>query len=88
MKGKLSYINVCILKWIAISMVIVAHYYRFYEKTSAISHLKSIGYFGAALFAFLSGYLGEINKDKVIKMGGEKVVNKKNMCCIYSVCDC
>ena len=70
MKGKLSYINVCILKWIAISIVIVAHYYRFYEKTSAISHLKSIGYFGAALFAFLSGYLGEINKDKVIKMGG------------------
>ena len=53
----------------------------------AISPLKSIGYFGTALFAFLSGYWGKVNKDKVIKMG-EKVVNKKNMCCIYSLCDC
>lgn len=87
MENKLSYKNVCVMKWIAILMIIISHYYRFFAEEIAISPLKSIGYFGAALFAFLSGYLGEINKDKVIKMG-EKVVNKKNMCCIYSVCDC
>lgn len=60
------YIDVCALKIIAISMVVVAHYFRFFEPTSYLSGLKSIGFFGAALFAFLSGYLADINKESKI----------------------
>lgn len=69
MKDKLLYIDVCALKIIAISMVVVAHYFRFFEPTSYLRGLKSIGFFGAALFAFLSGYLADINNEKVF-MGG------------------
>lgn len=70
MKDKLLYIDVCALKIIAISMVVVAHYFRFFEPTSHLSGLKSIGFFGAALFAFLSGYLAAINNEKVFRGGG------------------
>lgn len=48
--------NTAIMKAIAFFMVIVAHYYRFYSSESRFSALSSIGYFGAAIFAFLSGY--------------------------------
>lgn len=65
MKNKLLYIDVCVLKIIAILMVVVAHYFRFFEPTSRLSGLKSVGFFGAALFAFLSGYLANINSEKV-----------------------
>lgn len=70
MKDKLKYIDVCVLKIIAISMVVVAHYFRFFEPTSHLNGLKSIGFFGAALFAFLSGYLADINNGKVFGGGG------------------
>ena len=82
MENKLSYKNVCVMKWIAILMIMISHYYRFFAEEIAISPLKSIGYFGAALFAFLSGYLAEINKDKVIKMGGRKWLTRK-ICVVY-----
>ena len=45
-----------ILKGIAILFVLVGHYYRYANINSSFSFLRSIGYFGAALFAFLSGY--------------------------------
>lgn len=70
MKDKLLYIDVCVLKIIAILMVVVAHYYRFFSPTSHLGGLKSIGFFGAALFAFLSGYLADINNEKVFRGGG------------------
>lgn len=65
MKDKLLYIDVCILKVVAILMVVIGHYYRFFDAQSPLNGLKSIGFFGAALFAFLSGYLVEINSEKI-----------------------
>ena len=82
MENRLSYKNVCVMKWIAILMIMISHYYRFFAEEIAISPLKSIGYFGAALFAFLSGYLAEINKDKVVKIGGRKWLTRK-ICVVY-----
>lgn len=69
-KEKLLYIDVCVIKIIAILMVVVAHYFRFFEPNSRLSGLKSIGFFGAALFAFISGYLAELNSEKVCVGGG------------------
>ena len=48
--------STAIMKAMALFMVIVAHYYRFYSRGSKLSALSSIGFFGAAVFAFLSGY--------------------------------
>ena len=48
--------STAIMKAIALFMVIVAHYYRFCASKSRLSALSSIGFFGAAVFAFLSGY--------------------------------
>lgn len=46
-----------ILKGTAILLVIVGHYYRYADTTSIFSGvISSIGFLGAALFAFLSGY--------------------------------
>lgn len=45
-----------ILKGIAIILVIVSHYYRYCCEGMLASLLGSVGFFGAALFAFLSGY--------------------------------
>lgn len=80
MKKRLLYIDVCIIKVIAILMVIVSHYYRFFSPESSANGLKSIGFFGASLFAFLSGYLCQLNKDKVLKLGYIWLVKK-----IYTV---
>lgn len=44
------------LKIVAIFMVIISHWYRYVECDSALGALKSLGVFGASLFAFLSGY--------------------------------
>ena len=44
------------LKFWAIMMVIVSHYYRFADSNSPFHFFSSIGFFGASLFAFLSGY--------------------------------
>lgn len=76
MKSKLLYIDVCILKLMAIFMVVVSHYYRFFNSTSSLVILKSIGFFGAALFAFFSGYLAELNKHKIIEGGYSWLLNK------------
>ena len=76
MKNKLSYVDVCILKIIAILMVVISHYYRFFEQTSPASGLKSVGFFGASLFAFTSGYLAEANKDKLKKIGYRWLIKK------------
>lgn len=76
MKNKLSYVDVCILKIIAILMVVISHYYRFFEQTSSASGLKSVGFFGASLFAFISGYLAEVNKDKLKKIGYRWLIKK------------
>lgn len=65
MKNKLLYIDVFIMKIIAILMVVISHYYRFFASQSQLSGLKSIGFFDAALFAFISGYLVEINSQKI-----------------------
>lgn len=80
MKDKLLYIDVCALKIIAISMVVVAHYFRFFEPTSYLRGLKSIGFFGAALFAFLSGYLADINNEKVFMGGGYFIKLARYIC--------
>lgn len=48
--------STAIMKAVAFFMVIVAHYYRFYSNGSRLSALGSMGFFGAAVFAFLSGY--------------------------------
>lgn len=69
MKEKLSYMDVCILKVLAITMVITSHFYRFFYTDSPLYFLKSIGFFGAALFAFLSGYLAQINCSKIKDCG-------------------
>lgn len=45
-----------VLKAVAIIMVMVGHYYRFYDIESKLSKLSFIGFFGASIFAFLSGY--------------------------------
>lgn len=80
MKEKLLYIDVCVLKVMAICMVVVSHYYRFFDTTSSLAGLKSIGFFGAALFAFLSGYLAELNSQKIFEGGYQWIIKK-----LYSV---
>lgn len=45
-----------LMKAIGTFMVIVSHYFRYYSVHSFFSFLSSMGYFGAALFACLSGY--------------------------------
>ncbi len=58
-----------ILKGIAILIVMLGHYFRYAYTDSVFSGVGySIGYFGAALFAFLSGfgiYLSYEKKDLV-----------------------
>lgn len=44
------------LKGFAILLVVISHWYRFFDKDSPLSFLYHFGFFGAALFAFLSGY--------------------------------
>ena len=66
MKVKLLYIDVCILKVLAILLVVVSHYFRFFATESNMAKMKSIGFFGAALFSFLSGYLANINTRKIL----------------------
>lgn len=45
-----------VLKCFAFIIVIISHYFRYYAPNSTFSFLSSSGFFGAALFAFLSGY--------------------------------
>jgi len=44
------------LKFYAIMIVIISHYFRYADVESKLHFLASIGFFGASLFAFLSGY--------------------------------
>lgn len=58
-----------IFKAIAILIVEIAHLYR-YERSGAIANLiGSLGFFGAALFAFLSGYGVEASYRRFIEVG-------------------
>ena len=45
-----------VLKGMAFLVIIVGHFYRFYATNYSIGVFKSIGFYGAVLFAFLSGY--------------------------------
>lgn len=45
-----------LLKFFAILVVMTAHYYRYADTESPLAVLGHFGFFGAALFAFLSGY--------------------------------
>lgn len=44
------------LKGFAILLVLISHFYRYADTESIFSFLGHIGFFGAALFSFLSGY--------------------------------
>ncbi len=44
------------LKTVAVLFVLIGHYYRYAEIISVSGVFRSVGFFGAALFAFLSGY--------------------------------
>lgn len=44
------------LKFWAIMIVIISHYYRYANTDSSLHFFSSAGFFGASLFAFLSGY--------------------------------
>lgn len=44
------------LKAVAVLFVLIGHYYRYAEIISVSGVFRSIGFFGASLFAFLSGY--------------------------------
>lgn len=70
MKDKLLYTDVCVLKVIAILMVVISHYYLFFDNTSSLAGLKAIGFFGVALFVYLSGCLAELNSHKIIGWHG------------------
>ena len=52
----LSYEMTAILKILAIFIVVVSHYFRYFAGDTSLKILGSAGVFGAALFAFLSGY--------------------------------
>ena len=55
-KKGISKTSTNILKCCASILIIVSHYYRYCENNSTLFALSSMGFFGAALFAFLSGY--------------------------------
>jgi uncharacterized membrane protein len=54
--GKFDLRDTHILKALAIILVIISHFFRYANPDAKLSYLRSVGFFGAALFAFLSGY--------------------------------